>query len=453
MVSQKNLGFWYTVCKGKKPRNSKEKLSIRESKKMHKKMSFLRVFQKIALFACVFCAFSAWADTTCDTNFTPIMGNSIQNGTPTPENPVEVVSVGNKNKNLFDKTQGTIQGYPTAGYTWYVGGYERSIVVKLEEGKTYTVVRAPGYKATFRIQASATYPLADGQTLQNIDSTGGSDETTKTITVPTGYPYVVIYVSNSSPYTEEKEKAICDAFMVVEGSAAPTEYIPYGYRIPGTSIYLDEPLRKVGNYADELRPDGTVIRRVGVKVFDGTENWTGANPGNYFYISNSSQVTGHRAFVSNYYKQSGNAFTNTSNYTICAAGAGTSIQIRDERFENVSAFKSWLAQQYAAGTPVTVYYPLATEVVENWSCGPIAEIKIATTKMVEDEFAVAEANLAATVQTIESVVSRTISQTEQIQVLQDTKQTRPDESCPANMKCLLVQDEDGTPHWYPIIEP
>ncbi|MBP9999318.1 MAG: hypothetical protein KBT14_01320 [Proteobacteria bacterium] len=85
--------------------------------------------------------------------------------------------------------------------------------------------------------------------------------------------------------------------------------------------------------------------------------------------------------------------------------------------------------------------------------GPVAEIKIATTKMVDEEFKAAEDQLAATVQTIESVVSRTIAQTEQIQILQDTKQTRPDESCPANTKCLLVQDEDGTPHWYPIIEP
>ncbi|MCQ2580756.1 MAG: hypothetical protein MJ164_01105 [Alphaproteobacteria bacterium] len=85
--------------------------------------------------------------------------------------------------------------------------------------------------------------------------------------------------------------------------------------------------------------------------------------------------------------------------------------------------------------------------------GPVAEIKIATTKFVDDEFAAAEAKLATTVQTIESVVSRTIDQAGDISRLQAEKQTRPDESCPANMKCLLVQDEDGTPHWYPIIEP
>ncbi|MBP9999705.1 MAG: hypothetical protein KBT14_03380, partial [Proteobacteria bacterium] len=92
--------------------------------------------------------------------------------------------------------------------------------------------------------------------------------------------------------------------------------------------------------------------------------------------------------------------------------------------------------------------------IENWSCTPpITDIQIATTKFVDEEFAAAEAKLATTVQTIESVVSRTITQTGQIATLQETKQTRPDESCPANMKCLLVQDEDGTPHWYPIIEP
>ncbi|MBP9999352.1 MAG: hypothetical protein KBT14_01505 [Proteobacteria bacterium] len=85
--------------------------------------------------------------------------------------------------------------------------------------------------------------------------------------------------------------------------------------------------------------------------------------------------------------------------------------------------------------------------------GPVVEIKIATTKMVDEEFAAAEAKLATTVQTIESVVSRTITQTGQIATLQAEKQTRPDETCPAGKKCLLVQDEDGTPHWYEIIEP
>ncbi|MBP9999892.1 MAG: hypothetical protein KBT14_04375, partial [Proteobacteria bacterium] len=56
-VSQKNLGFWYTVCKGKNLRKSKEKLKYRESKKLSKKRMFLNIFSKITISACAFCAF------------------------------------------------------------------------------------------------------------------------------------------------------------------------------------------------------------------------------------------------------------------------------------------------------------------------------------------------------------------------------------------------------------
>ncbi|MCQ2581298.1 MAG: hypothetical protein MJ164_03990 [Alphaproteobacteria bacterium] len=83
---------------------------------------------------------------------------------------------------------------------------------------------------------------------------------------------------------------------------------------------------------------------------------------------------------------------------------------------------------------------------------PFLSIKIATTKFVDEEFAPVEAKLATTVQTIESVVSRTITQTGQIATLQAEKQTRPDETCPAGKKCLLVEDEQGVPHWYVIAE-
>lgn len=34
---------------------------------------------------------------------------------------------------------------------------------------------------------------------------------------------------------------------------------------------------------------------------------------------------------------------------------------------SVAEFKQWITEQYAAGTPVTVWYPLETPVEENWS--------------------------------------------------------------------------------------
>ena len=61
-------------------------------------------------------------------------------------------------------------------------------------------------------------------------------------------------------------------------------------------------------------------------------------------------------------------------------------------------------------------------------------------------------DLNSTIATIRSVVTNTINQTKAIADLQAKKQTRPDEQCPAGKKCLLVEDNNGTPHWYEIIE-
>ncbi len=79
-------------------------------------------------------------------------------------------------------------------------------------------------------------------------------------------------------------------------------------------------------------------------------------------------------------------------------------------------------------------------------------IKIATTAYNAARFSPVVTELNDTIATIRSVVTNTINQTKAIADLQATKQTRPDETCPAGKKCLLVEDNDGTPHWYEIIE-
>ncbi|MCQ2581236.1 MAG: hypothetical protein MJ164_03670 [Alphaproteobacteria bacterium] len=418
---------------------------------MHKKHIFLRVFSKITIFACVFCVFSAWAETTtCDINFTPVTGNSIQNGTPTPENPVEVVSVGNKTD--FGIVDGSY--YDQNGNVIINSGFWRNTEYIPVKPNTTITISGCGETAKPKL---IVY----------------NSQKTRIDYWSIGNRSITLQVSNTAYIRLSAANIYKNTIQITDSKGNIIFTNKYQMPIVGTmangsqttaSIYINEPLRKVGEYADELRPDGTVIRRVGVKVLDGTENWTKyANA--YPFVPNllpTNYATG-TLLVSNYY--SGNTANSGSadygNYScwVQSTSQYPRLYIRDDRFTTLSGttgindFKAYLAQQYANGTPVTVYYPLATEVVENWSCGPIAEIKIATTKFVDEEFAAAEAKLATTVQTIESVVSRTITQTGQIQVLQDTKQTRPDETCPANMKCLLVQDEDGTPHWYPIIEP
>ena len=78
------------------------------------------------------------------------------------------------------------------------------------------------------------------------------------------------------------------------------------------------------------------------------------------------------------------------------------------------------------------------------------KIKIATTHYNETKFAPVETDLDAAVAVVDTVVSQTMTQAQQIDQIATNKQTRPDETCPVGKNCLLVEDEQGVPHWYVI---
>ena len=149
-----------------------------------------------------------------------------------------------------------------------------------------------------------------------------------------------------------------------DGTPTPTNPIePVFYR-QGDMI-----LRKVGDYADSY--DATtqkITRRVGVKVLDGTEIFGTSNTyGEALYIPSAANMWG----------------AERNSTPICSHFLGKAntglIQSEDTCFfnqtghfyfrttETVTDFNRWLAAQYAAGTPVTVWYPLATPTEETWT--------------------------------------------------------------------------------------
>lgn len=142
-----------------------------------------------------------------------------------------------------------------------------------------------------------------------------------------------------------------------------------------------EDLLSVGAYTDEQEIiSGVVTRKVGVKVLDGTEDWT--------YSSGWSDTT-HKCFYVTLddIKQQ----TNSSNECLCShfewysrddlyadktiigggisgylptnpeSGKALTVRVSSSIAVDATAFKSWLAAQYAAGTPVIVVFPLATQ--------------------------------------------------------------------------------------------
>ncbi len=119
------------------------------------------------------------------------------------------------------------------------------------------------------------------------------------------------------------------------------------------------------------------------------------------------------------------------------------VFVQDARYTDATAFKQAMSGVY-------LYYQRTTD--ETWTSPTTTPIKIATTAYNSAHFSPVVTELNTTIATIRNVVTNTINQTKAIADLQATKQTRPNENCPAGKKCLLVEDNDGTPHWFEIVE-
>lgn len=194
-----------------------------------------------------------------------ITGNTVQNGTPTPENPVEVVGVGDRTANLFDYS--TI----TTGYriVWTTGDLYKddtgimSDFIEVTEGQKYRISDST--------KSLTAYIIGYNQNKEYLgvyDSFNGFIKSaTKRYSVlkiqkESGCQYIKLMTFISYPINATS--------MFIEGEAVPNEFIPYGYKIPvvtksdgaepiTTPIYLPTPL-----YSGEaMRSDGTIARSDG----------------------------------------------------------------------------------------------------------------------------------------------------------------------------------------------
>ena len=353
--------------------------------------------------------------------------------------------------NLYNKDDGALTGYPSEGMKWTTGGSEKSILIKLTEGETYTIRRVDGSGAVLRIAASSTDTLTAGQSLQRI-YVGSRDETVKTFSVPDGYPYVLIYVYNTNGMSITPKQAI-DGFMIVKGSEIPDEYIPY---------------------------DVACINRC-KNLFDKAQ--TPYNSGTYISSATVGQ-TGFSTDVNTNYNVYRVEIQPSTTYTFGLIKANSPKWVVTDA--NNVVLDTGANNGGEAGTSITIttgatakYLYLSVSVNEKYKCidilqleqGDVAteyvpynaachnnKITIATTKYNETAFGPLNTALANAISVVDTVVSNTITQAASIATLQAQKQTRPNdiaddsEKCPAGKKCLLVEDASGVPHWYEIVE-
>jgi len=200
----------------------------------------------------------------------------------------------------------------------------------------------------------------------------------------------------------EPTKAQCDVLFATWQDKAITE----------TTLPT---LRKIGTVADSFNPEtGKIVRRIGKKVFNGTESWSTQvnNAGNnyitqlantYYVDISDASTTDTNDSLSNMFKYSQiNNYNDTSNRDNLIGTVHRITPAEKRRFFRISneeiginydtiypindatttlvKFKAWLSQKNSEGNPVCLYYVLETPVIETSSVinmatyGPVSVI-------------------------------------------------------------------------------
>lgn len=273
-----------------------------------------------------------------------IIGNMAQNGTPSPSNIIYPSECGERTGNVCNPIP---------------------------------------YKTDYYINASGVETPYNGIDIYKVSA---SAETTYTLSINIGLigTRVRIHAYNNGSWVEEISEPIisalpetfvtpqnCDEIrfsithdalnhiMLNLGSTA-LPYEPYGYKIP---ILLNS--QTINKYLGEVQS----TRNLKKYEFTGNENWVLSSSG-YFYSANAISDYNNRLFaittICTHYKSVTNATNGRSlnDGEMClyssSSGSTHEVYVKDDSYLTADDFKTYLQQQYANGTPVCVWYVLAT---------------------------------------------------------------------------------------------
>jgi hypothetical protein len=310
-----------------------------------------------------------------------IFGRSTQDGIPTPDAPVEIVSVESPTvrvcgKNLFP-------GH-VANYTGADGS-----TVKVNADGSITVHKVPKNLISFKEVMSfppGTYVVSNGLDtghpvyIQAFNATTNSSPN-KVVQWPGGDTSVFLY-------SREDAEGDVTIFPQIELGAEPTPYEQYtNQNVATTRPLRGIPVTSGGNYTDANGQQwycdevdlerGVYVQRIREQVFNGTENITVDPRGNNtsrFVIRPTSPVTAvsmESGYCTHFPIHVDPIGTNARNEVIYMWTTGIAYA-RFDAITSVEGMVAWLAGQYSAGTPVKILYPVEKPIET-----PLTEAEIA----------------------------------------------------------------------------
>ena len=305
-----------------------------------------------------------YADGSNITTYT-IKGNTVQNGTPTPSNPVEVNGVGVRTENLLSLADVSTQ--TINGIEFSVNAQNGTVTINgtaiLNQDTYINIQTNSKLNGNFYISgcpnggSNQTYDMyvwdtTEATRVKQWDGTTAMESVfnssqSKEIKLVAGHKiYVRIRVRYGIQFDNLEFKPM------IRIPTASSAFEPYGYKIPISS----------GGVTTNIYLGSTqTVRAIKKYVITGDENWTSAGGGAFYALSISPYMTDRNDLMCSHF-----FVGNYSGALVIGQlrGGGTPSNTILFNYDNgaigVDGFKSWLAAQYANGTPVTLWYVLAT---------------------------------------------------------------------------------------------
>ena len=274
-----------------------------------------------------------------------ISGNTVQNGAPSPTTPIMPQGTGDKTANLCDignfaNSTTDTRSFLQLAITCY---HDNEFIERatFSGGARLLDIKTTGNKHS---QSIITYARFYNGT--RIDTTALQVKKTSIIDMSSA-DELRWWIPPGEPIANFKD------IQLTAGNIG-YDYEPYGYKIPISSAGQTTPV-----YLGEVE----TTRKIKKLVLTGQENWlaaSGTEERTVSYISitdagDSLCLCSHIKYKSSYSASDRNQILlrNLDNRLYI----GIDVDIAAD----LSTFKTWLQQQYAAGTPVCVWYVLANE--------------------------------------------------------------------------------------------
>ena len=269
------------------------------------------------------------------------------------------VEVKGKSKNLFDKNNVTnvVFGGGTDIKT-ISGSTYKGYFLKCKSGDIFSISRTSIANNRFRYAFTIDEPSVEGVDCYNAIVTTSYDNALKieNIVVPNNMNYIIFYLSNQGDDITNVQ---------LEKGSTATNYVEYKENSVTFPLSQGQKLM----LGDTLEDDGIHHKR-GKIVFDGTEDWTDYTTqieGYYKAYCTTKKTTASFNASTGLCTHFKIGLISQAKEILSSSQYATYISISSSIASNSTELKSWLAQQYANGTPVIVEYELETETTETYT--------------------------------------------------------------------------------------